>query len=230
MRTVSTNTADAMNISLAAIGRQKRIVVYRKKQAIFSQGDSSESMFYVLAGVVKLTIVSEYGKEVVAAITGPGELFGESCISLGAPIRFHSAIALSTVRLMKIDSKSILQMLRAGGDPALNLISSILKRNAQIQLDLASRLMNSAKQNVAQLVSSFAQLEGKGASVPKITQQTIAEMLGITRQRVNVLMRDVVLSRFSRNQAPSILSRRGRAEEAQKIVLLTSSRGWKEKR
>jgi CRP/FNR family transcriptional regulator, cyclic AMP receptor protein len=198
VRLVSTNTADAMNVFLAAVGRQKRIVVYRKNQAIFSQGDSSESMFYVLAGVVKLTIVSEHGKEAVIAVVGPGELFGESCISLRTPIRLHSAIALSTVRLMKIGSKSILQMLRAGGDPALNLISFILKRDAQIQKDLASRLMNSAKQNVARLVSSFAQLEGKGASVPKVSQQTIAEMLGITRQRVNVLMRNLILSRPSR--------------------------------
>ena len=198
MRLVSTNTADAIDVFLAAVGGQKRIVVYRKKQAIFSQGDSSESMFYVLAGAVKLTIVSEHGKEAIIAIAGPGEVFGESCISLGTPIRVHSAIALSTVRLVKIGSKAILQILRAGGDPPLNLISSILKRDAQIQRDLASRLMNSAKQNVARLLSSFAQLEGKGASVFNMSQQTIAEMLGITRQRVNVLMRDLILPRPSR--------------------------------
>jgi CRP/FNR family transcriptional regulator, cyclic AMP receptor protein len=202
MRLVSTNTADVLPAFLA-FGRQNRIVVYRKKQAIFSQGDSSESMFYVLAGVVKLSIVSEHGKEAIIAIAGPGELFGESCISLETTIRVHSAIALSTVRLMKINSKSILQMLRAGGDPALNLISSILKRDAQIQQDLASRLMNSAKQNVARLIWSFAQLEDKGANVFNISQQTIAEMLGITRQRVNVLMRDLILSPPSRGSKTS---------------------------
>ena len=209
MKFVSTDTADAADAFLAAVGKQKRIAVYRKKQTIFSQGDPSASMFYVLSGTVKLTIVSQQGKEVVIAIVRPGELFGESCISLKAPIRGHSAIALSTARLMTICREAILQMLRAGGDLPLNLISFLFRRNRQIQEDLASRLMDSAEQNVARLISSFVQLGGKGASVPKISQQTIADMLGITRQRVNVLARRLRLSGPSQDPSRTSISRTG---------------------
>jgi len=179
---------------LAAFGSETRTRSYRKKQIIFSQGDRSDSLFYVLNGTVKLAMVSREGKEAIIAIVGAGRYFGESCLSLEDPVRFQSAIALTDARLLKLGSKAILQMLRSGGDVSINLIVSLLKQNAQIQEDLTNRLVDSAEQSVARVISSFAQFKGKGMSAPKISQQTIAEMMGITRQRVNVLMRRLGLS------------------------------------
>jgi CRP-like cAMP-binding protein len=184
--------------SLAAVGSETRIRPYRKKQIIFSQGDRSDSMFYIVDGAVKLAMVSREGKEAIIAILGAGRYFGESCLSLENPVRFHSAIALTDARLFKLGRKAILQMLRSGEDVSVNLILSLLKQNAEIQEDLTNRLVDSAEQSVARVISSFAQFKGTGASAPKISQQTIAEMMGITRQRVNALMRRLGLSQHSR--------------------------------
>jgi CRP/FNR family cyclic AMP-dependent transcriptional regulator len=184
--------------SLAAVGSETRIRPYRKKQIIFSQGDRSDSMFYVIDGAVKLAMVSREGKEAIIAILGSGRYFGESCLSLENPVRFHSAIALTDARLLKLGRKAILQMLRSGEDVSVNLILSLLKQNAEIQEDLTNRLVDSAEQSVARVISSFAQFKGTGASAPKISQQNIAEMMGITRQRVNALMRRLGLSQHSR--------------------------------
>jgi CRP/FNR family cyclic AMP-dependent transcriptional regulator len=184
--------------SLAAVGSETRIRPYRKKQIIFSQGDRSDSMFYVIDGAVKLAMVSREGKEAIIAILGSGRYFGESCLSLENPVRFHSAIALTDARLLKLGRKAILQMLRSGQDVSVNLILSLLKQNAEIQEDLTNRLVDSAEQSVARVISSFAQFKGTGASAPKISQQNIAEMMGITRQRVNALMRRLGLSQHSR--------------------------------
>jgi CRP-like cAMP-binding protein len=184
--------------SLAAVGSETRIRPYRKKQIIFSQGDRSDSMFYIVDGAVKLAMVSREGKEAIIAILGAGRYFGESCLSLENSVRFHSAIALTDARLFKLGRKAILQMLRSGEDVSVNLILSLLKQNAEIQEDLTNRLVDSAEQSVARVISSFAQFKGTGASAPKISQQTIAEMMGITRQRVNALMRRLGLSQHSR--------------------------------
>lgn len=155
-------------------------------------------MFYIVDGAVKLAMVSREGKEAIIAILGAGRYFGESCLSLENPVRFHSAIALTDARLFKLGRKAILQMLRSGEDVSVNLILSLLKQNAEIQEDLTNRLVDSAEQSVARVISSFAQFKGTGASAPKISQQTIAEMMGITRQRVNALMRRLGLSQHSR--------------------------------
>lgn len=155
-------------------------------------------MFYIIDGAVKLTMVSREGKEAIIAILGAGRYFGESCLFLENPVRFHSAIALTDARLLKLGRKAILQMLRSGEDVSVNLILSLLKQNAEIQEDLTNRLVDSAEQSVARVISSFAQFKSTGASAPKISQQTIAEMMGITRQRVNALMRRLGLSQHSR--------------------------------
>lgn len=197
MRLANNKTLDVGSF-VAAVGSETRTRSYRKKQIIFSQGDRSDSMFYVLNGAVKLAMVSQEGKEAIVAIVGVGRYFGESCISLENPIRFHSAIALTDARLLKLGSKAILQIMRSGGDVSVSLIESLLKQNARIQEDLTSRLVDSAEHSVAHVITSFAQLQGKGARAPKISQQTIAEMMGITRQRVNVLMRRLGLSQPSR--------------------------------
>ena len=184
-----------INSFLSAVQCETKIVRYRKRDVIFSQGDASDAMYYIESGALKLTVVSAEGKEAVICITNGGTLIGESSISSGRPVRFHSAVALTALRLVKIDRTAILRVLHEGGNGAINFISFLLKQNARLQEDLASRLVGSTEQSLARLVSSLAHLRNyqRSQPLPQISQQTIAEMLGISRQRVNVLMNRVGL-------------------------------------
>jgi CRP-like cAMP-binding protein len=211
MRLATPRTLDVGGL-LTAAGSKRKIKSYKKKQTIFSQGDQSDAMFYIVDGSVKLTVVSQAGKEAVIAIAGPGRLVGESCISLDAPIRFHSAVALTNTRLVKVGNTAIMRMLRAGGDTSVNFISFILMQNAQIQEDLSNKLVDSAEESLARVLSSFVQFRDKDASLAKISQQTIAEMMGITRQRVNVLMKRYGLTQTSRSSGNKVPPSRNSAD------------------
>ena len=197
---------------LTAAGGERKLKAYKRKQIIFSQGDRSDAVFYVISGSVKLTVVSRTGKEAVISIAGPGRLFGESCISLDDPIRFHSAVALTDARLVKVGNAAIMRMLRAGGNTSVHFISFILAQNAQIQEDLSNRLVDSAEESLARVLSSFVQFRDKDASLAKISQQTIAEMMGITRQRVNVLMKRYGLTQTSRGSGNKVPPSRNSAD------------------
>lgn len=181
---------------LSAVQCENKIIRYRKRDVIFSQGDASDAMYYILSGALKLTVVSAEGKEAIICITNGGTLIGESSISSGRPVRFHSAVALTALHMVRIERTAILRVLRQGGDGAINFISFLLKQNARLQEDLASRLVGSTEQNLARLISSLAHLRNyqRSQPLPHISQQTIAEMMGISRQRVNVLMNRVGLA------------------------------------
>jgi CRP/FNR family transcriptional regulator, cyclic AMP receptor protein len=198
MRLAAAKTLDVVGL-LTAAGKERKLTSYKKNQTIFSQGDRSDAMFYIVNGSVKLAVVSRAGKEAIIAISGPGRLFGESCISVDDPVRFESAVALTDARLVRVDSTAIMRMLRAGGDTSVNFISFILMQNAQIREDLSNRLVDSAEESLARVVSSLVQFRDKDASLGKISQQTIGEMIGITRQRVNVLMKRYGLTPTSRD-------------------------------
>jgi CRP-like cAMP-binding protein len=188
-----------LNTFLSAVRCEKKAIRYRKKDVIFSQGDASNAMYYIESGALKLTVVSAEGKEAVICITNGGTLLGESCISTGRPLRFHSAVALTDLRLVRIDRTAILRLLRQGGETAIDFISFLLKQNARLQEDLAGRLVGSTEQSLARVVSSLAHLRQYQRSqiLPQISQQTIAEMMGISRQRVNVLMNRVGVARHA---------------------------------
>lgn len=179
-----------VNSLLSPVQRKQKTVRYRKRDVIFSQGDSSDAMYYIVSGALKLTVVSAEGKEAVICIATAGTLIGESSISSDRPVRFHSAVALTVVYLVRIGRTAILRVLRQGGEQTITLISFLLKQNARLQQDLASRLVDSTEQNLARLVSSLVHLrdDQRIQPLPHISQQTIAEMMGISRQRVNVLM------------------------------------------
>lgn len=185
-----------INSLLSAVQSKYKTIRYRKRDVIFSQGDASDGMYYIVSGVLKLTVVSAEGKEVVICIANGGTLIGESSISPGWPVRFHSAVALTVLHLVKIDRIAILRVLRQGGEGAINLISFLLKQNARLQQDLAGRLVGSTEKNLSRLVASLAHLrdDERTQPLPHISQQTIAEMMGISRQRVNVLMNRVALA------------------------------------
>ena len=184
---------------LSAVRCEKKIIRYKKKEVVFSQGDLSTALFFIESGALKLSMVSAEGNEVIICLTDGGSLFGESCISAGQPLRFHSAVALNDVRLVKIDRSVILRLLSKGGESAVEFVSFLLKQNARVQEDLANRIVGSAEQNLARVILSVANLQGRlrDRVLPLISQQTIAEMMGITRQRVNALMKQSKLTSSS---------------------------------
>ena len=164
---------------------------FRKNQVIFSQGDRSETLFYIENGTVKLTVVSQEGKAAIVSVASGGSFFGESCISSNHAVRFQSAIALTNVQLVKIDASLVKQMIAAGGNVALSFVFYLVSQNARIQSDLANRLVDSGEESLARVISSLVQFTDKQGwtAPPKISQQTLAEMVGISRQHVNALMK-----------------------------------------
>ena len=169
----------------------KKTVHFRKKQVIFSQGDRSEALFYIENGTVKLTVVSQDGKEAIVSVASGGSFFGESCISSEQPLRSQSAIALTNVQLIKIDAPRLKEMIVAGGVPALSFVAFLLAQSVTIQSDLANRLVDSSQESLARVISSLVQFRDRQGRMipPKVSQQTLAEMIGISRQQVNALLK-----------------------------------------
>jgi CRP/FNR family transcriptional regulator, cyclic AMP receptor protein len=184
---------DAMKI-LPPNGSGWKSIRFKKSDVIFFEGDKSTAMFYVKSGALKLTLVSASGKEAVMCVTDGGSIFGESCISLGAPLRLHNAVALTETHLVKIDRASILRMLRGGGDSAIDFVSFLLNQNAALQRDLATRLVGSTQESLVGVVSWLTRIKNNQPGLHGITQQTVAEMMGMSRQRVNALMKRFGLS------------------------------------
>ena len=190
MRSTTTNAFDA-NAFFVAVRSERRITHYRKRQIIFSQGDQSDSMFYIEKGYVKLSVVSADGKEAILSVCDGGGFVGESCIELDHPVRFHSVVALTNVDLVRIGRTAILRLVSAGGAEALSFISFILRRNARIQEVFANSLMEPSEERLARILLSQDRSKrgGHGESVLRFSQQAMAEMIGISRQQVNVLMK-----------------------------------------
>ena len=173
------------------LGHAHKTVLFRKNQIIFSHGDSSESLFYITKGIVKLTLTSALGKEAVISFLGRGDFIGESCLCSNAPTRFHTATALTELTVVKLDRTAILHSLRADAEIALLLIAYLVRRNQQIQEDFVAMLLSSSEQRLARVLSMLSGLgpTNEEKPGPKVTQQDLANMLGITRQRVNFLIK-----------------------------------------
>ena len=169
------------------LARRQKPVFFRQNQIIFLQGDSSDSIFYTESGAVKLTVTSSTGKEALIGLLNGGEFFGESCLASANPIRFHTATAVTDLRLLKIDRSSMLHILRANPDFASAFTSYLVQRNEQIQQALADSLLSSTEERLAQVLSHLKSL-GAGHLALVFTQQDLANMVGASRQRVNVLM------------------------------------------
>lgn len=176
---------------LSTIGRNKKPAFFRKKQIIFSRGDRSDSMFCVEKGTVKLTIVCANGREAFVGLLAEGHLFGESCLSSGRPVRFHTATAVTDMQALNVDRVPIIRALRTNADFAYAFTTYLLRRNEQIQQDLANSLLNSAEERLARVLSSLNQLgQSKERDlVPRLSQQDLANVIGVSRQTVNALMK-----------------------------------------
>jgi CRP/FNR family cyclic AMP-dependent transcriptional regulator len=175
-------------LETAAQGRT--VSAHRKKQIIFAQGDVANSVIYIKKGKVKVTVVSKQGKEAVVAILGAQEFIGEGCL-IGQPKRLATATTMTECVTMRVDKIEILRVLQ--DEPAFSkiFISHILARNARIEEDLVDQLFNSTEKRLARVLLLLANFGKEGRPEPivaKISQETLAEMIGTTRSRVSHFM------------------------------------------
>jgi len=171
-------------------GNGKTTLKVPKKQVLFSQGDTTDAVFYVQAGKVKLTVVSPQGKEAVIAILEPGSFFGEGCLA-GQRVQLATATIVDEARIVRIDKQSMLQLLQDDRTFSTLFLAYMLARNLRIQEDLVDQLFNSSEKRLARILLLMAHFgkEGKPEMViPKISQETLAEMIGTTRSRVSLFM------------------------------------------
>ena len=176
---------------LAKAGLGKALVEHPKGQCIFSQGNSADAVFYIQKGRVKVSVVSKQGKEAVVALLTPGEFVGEECIASGHPTRLTTATALTDCSLLKISKKEMTRVLREEPELSAVFVSFLLARNAHIQEDLIDQLFNSSEKRLARVLLLLAQFGKEGKPeivVPKLSQETLAEMIGTTRSRVSFFM------------------------------------------
>ena len=175
---------------LSTIDGDRKILVFSKKQAIFAQGDSCDAVFYVQKGKVKLTVVAKNGKEATIGILDEGSFFGESCLN-GQPIRLCSATAMTDCSVMRIEKKAMMEVLHREHAFSDMFVAHLLARNMRYEEDLVDQLFNSSEKRLARVLLLLAHF-GRGGTpevaIPNISQETLAEMVGTTRSRVNFFM------------------------------------------
>jgi CRP/FNR family cyclic AMP-dependent transcriptional regulator len=175
---------------LATIGEGRTLPTFAKKQTVFMQGDAADAVFYIQKGKVRLTVVSRAGKEATLGILGEGEFFGE-CSLAGQPSRLGSATAMTDCKLTRIEKKAMVLVLHREHAFSDLFVEHLLLRNTRYQDDLVDQLFNSSEKRLARLLLVLAHFgkEGVPASViPKVSQETLAEMVGTTRARVSFFM------------------------------------------
>jgi CRP-like cAMP-binding protein len=184
-----TLTRDAVDLR-GRIGKQKTTRDYRNKEAIFSQGDAAEAMFYVESGHVKLTVASKNGKKAVLAILGKGDFFGENCL-LKRSQRTTTATALQQSTVSCVKKATLSAILRREPRFANLLVSGLLARIGRIEEDFTDQLLNSSERRLARLLlrlSHFGKQPSSDSAILHISQGTLAEMVGTTRSRVSFFM------------------------------------------
>ena len=172
------------------MGEGKTISKYRKDQVVFSQGQVADSVFYIQQGKVKLTVVSEQGKEAVIAILGRGQFFGEGCLN-GHPLRISTTMAMEDCVITSITKAAMLAALKSEPKFSELFMAYLLSRNSRIEEDLIDQLFNSSEKRLARLLLLLANFGKDGAPQPiaaQVSQETLAEMIGTTRSRVSFFM------------------------------------------
>ncbi|MFI5118195.1 MAG: Crp/Fnr family transcriptional regulator [Terriglobales bacterium] len=176
---------------LATAGVGRTLLKLQAKQVLFSQGEPADAIFYIQKGRLKLTVVSKRGKEATIALLGAGEFVGESCIAAAQPIRQATAAAITDCEVLKIARKDMVSVLHEEHAFSDVFVSFLLARNARIQADLVDQLFSSSEKRLARILLLLAQF-GKDSKpetvIPKISQETLAEMIGTTRSRVSFFM------------------------------------------
>jgi CRP-like cAMP-binding protein len=175
---------------LATIGEGRQMVSFLKKQTIFTQGNPADSVFYVQTGKVKLTVVSGDGKEATIGILGAGDFFGEGALA-GQALRMGSVTAMTDCTVLRIDKKAMMGALHREHEFSDLFVAYLLSRNIRYEEDLVDQLFNSSEKRLARVLLLLARFgkEGKPEGlVPRISQETLAEMVGTTRSRVSFFM------------------------------------------
>jgi CRP-like cAMP-binding protein len=170
-------------------GIARTITKYARSAVVFSQGDPATDVFYLQEGSVKLSVLSRLGKEAVVAILGPGDFFGEGCLA-GQPRRMATAMALSASTVLVVEKPQMLEMLHTQPSLADRFLSHMLARNIRIEEDLVDHLFNPSEKRLARVLLLLARYgkENQQLLLPKLSQETLAEMVGTTRSRVNFFM------------------------------------------
>jgi CRP/FNR family cyclic AMP-dependent transcriptional regulator len=175
---------------LAKVGKGKTISKYRKDQIVFSQGQVADAIFYIQQGKVKLTVVSEQGKEAVVAILEPGQFFGEGCLN-GHPMRMGSTRAMDECVITRLEKATMIATIHNEPEFSELFMTYLLTRNSRIEEDLIDQLFNSSEKRLARLLLLLANFGKEGKPEPivgKFSQETLAEMIGTTRSRVSFFM------------------------------------------
>jgi len=175
---------------LESAGAARHVVSYSKGKTVFSQGQLSDTVMYIQKGSIKISVLSRTGKEAVVAMLGRGDFFGEGALT-GQPIRIGTATATTLTTVLIIEKAAMLQLLRNEPTFSERFISYMLARNIRIEADLVDHLFNSSEKRLARallLLARYGDQAGPERRIPKISQETLAEMIGTTRSRVNFFM------------------------------------------
>ena len=175
---------------LGRIGEGRKFVLFPKKQAIFVQGDLADAVFYIQTGKVKLTVVSTTGKEATIGILGDGDFFGEGSLA-GQALRMGAATAITDCSVLRIDKKAMMKALHREHQFSDMFVAYLLARNIRYEEDLVDQLFNSSEKRLARILLLLARFGKEGvpeAVIPKVSQETLAEMRGTTRSRVSFFM------------------------------------------
>jgi len=175
---------------LAKVGEGRSIGKYRENQIVFSQGDPADAIFYIQKGKAKVTVVSEQGKEAVVAILGPDDFFGEGCLA-GQPRRMATVSTMAEGLFMRLEKASVVRVIH--DEPAFSemFIAHLLARTIRVEEDLVDQLFNSSEKRLARMLLLLANFGKDGRPEPviaKVSQETLAEMIGTTRSRVSFFM------------------------------------------
>jgi CRP/FNR family transcriptional regulator, cyclic AMP receptor protein len=175
---------------LAVVGEGRSIGEYRKGQIVYSQGDPADAVFYIQSGKVKLTVVSEQGKEAVVAMLGTDDFFGEKCLA-GQARRIATVATMTDSVIMRLEKAAIVRVIRQEPAFAGMFISHLLTRAIRVEADLVDQLFNSSEKRLARmllLLANFGKDEKPEPILAKISQETLADMIGTTRSRVSFFM------------------------------------------
>ncbi len=174
---------------LRTVGKGRTISKRRSGKTVFSQGDPADAVFYIHKGKVKLSVLSKGGKEAVVGIMGPGDFFGEGCLT-SQVVRMATATALTDCLIARLEKASMINALRDQPEFSAVFIAHLLARNVRIEEDLVDQLFNSSEKRLARVLLLLAHFgkEGTQEVIPAISQETLAEMVGTTRSRVSTFM------------------------------------------
>jgi CRP-like cAMP-binding protein len=175
---------------LDSAGLGRKVGKFRRKETVFAQGDPAQNVMYIQEGGVKLTVVNETGKEAVVAVLGPGDFFGEGCLT-GRPICMVTATTIASTTVLVIEKNEMIRVLHEEHEFSDRFITYMLARNARVEEDLIDQLFNSSEKRLARTLLLLARYGAQGQPqkvLPKVSQGMLAEMIGTTRSRVNFFM------------------------------------------